>query len=215
MKNSEELLNIYDDAGVVIGAMPRHAAKASGRPVGAVNLLLLNGQAQVLLQRRPADKENGNLWDKSVGGHVSAGEDFDTAMVREAGEELFDDPLCPRVRLCASDAAFQAALEASDLSRQLVLHRVAFAARLRDVRRTPGGGFLSVLYRLAIYLGRTEVKLSDFRPQASEIAELRYVSASQVDEWLLAGRLAPNMAYLWLTQAHELLALASGSGRRA
>ncbi|HLA78179.1 MAG TPA: NUDIX domain-containing protein [Vicinamibacteria bacterium] len=211
MKSREELLNVYDPAGAVLDAWPRSEAKASGRAVGAVNLLLVTGRGQVLLQRRPVDKENGGLWDKSVGGHVSAGEDFDTAVVREAGEELFDDPVSPRVRLLASEAAFTVALGDADLSQQVVLRRVAWAANLRDVRLAPGGGSLNVLYHVAIYAGRTEVSLGDFRPQASEIAELRYVDASQVDRWLLEGRLAPNMAYLWLTQAHALLAVASGN----
>src|SRR3970040_2143291 len=77
----EELLNVYDEA-----------AKASGLAVGAVNALLVNRRGEVLLQRRPRDKENGARWDKSVGGHVSAGEEFDATLVREAGEELFSDP---------------------------------------------------------------------------------------------------------------------------
>jgi hypothetical protein len=47
--------------------------------------------------------------------------------------------------------------------------------------------------------------IASFRPQASEIAELRYLAAAEVDALLLAGRLAPNMAFLWLTQAQALL----------
>ena len=80
---AEELLNVYDAAGAVVDARPRRAAKASGLAVGAVNALVVNGRGEVLLQRRPADKENGARWDKSVGGHVSAGEEFDaTARAR-------------------------------------------------------------------------------------------------------------------------------------
>ena len=94
----EELLNVYDAAGTVVDARPRRAAKASGLAVGAVNALVVNGEGLVLMQRRPPDKENGARWDKSVGGHVSAGEEFDTTAVREAGEELFDDPREERTR---------------------------------------------------------------------------------------------------------------------
>jgi isopentenyldiphosphate isomerase len=92
---AEELLNVYDAEGRVVGAQPRRAAKASGLAVGAVNVLVLNDRGHLLMQRRPPDKENGGRWDKSVGGHVSAGEEFDTTAVREAGEELFDDPASP------------------------------------------------------------------------------------------------------------------------
>ena len=199
----EELLNVYDAEGRVTGALPRREAKRSGRAVGAVNALVINGHGELLMQRRPADKENGGLWDKSVGGHVSAGESFDETLVREAGEELFDDPRAKQVRL-VTDAAAREARD-FDLTRGVLLHPVERRFNLRDVRHAPGGGVRRVLYHLAIYAGRTELSLHAFRPQPSEIAELRYVPVDDVDAMLLEGRLAPNMAFLWLTQAQTLL----------
>jgi hypothetical protein len=205
----EELLNVYDLEANVVGAEPRRAAKASGLAVGAVNALLVNGRGQVLLQRRPEGKENGGRWDKSVGGHVSAGEDFDTTLCREAGEELFDDGASPRVRLAASEQEFQALLGGVDLRQHVLLRRVAFQRALRDVRLAPGGtGVRNVLYHLAIYAGRTDIPMDGFRPQASEIDELRYFPAAEVDRMLVASMLAPNMAFLWLTEGRALLALA-------
>ena len=203
----EELLNVYDAAGAVVDARPRRAAKASGLAVGAVNALLVNRGGEVLLQRRPADKENGARWDKSVGGHVSAGEEFDVTLVREAGEELFSDPASPRVRLAGSEREFADRLADTDLTQAVVLRRVALQLTLRDVRHAPGGGLRNVLYPVAIYAGRTDVPLESFRPQASEIEALRYLPAAEVDGMLLRGELAPNMAFLWLTQARDLLRL--------
>jgi len=205
----EELLNVYDAAGVVVDARPRRAAKASGLAVGAVNALLVNRGGEVLLQRRPADKENGGRWDKSVGGHVSAGEEFDTTLVREAGEELFSDPASTQVRLAGSERGFLDLLAGTDLAQSVVLRRVSLQLNLRDVRYAPGGGFRNVLYHVAIYAGRTDVPLESFRPQASEIDALRYFPATEVDAMMLRGDLAPNMSFLWLTQAHGLLRLAA------
>jgi hypothetical protein len=176
--------------------------------VGAVNALLVNERGEVLLQRRPGDKENGGLWDKSVGGHVSAGEAFDVTMVREAAEELFDDPASDRIRLAASEQDFAALLAMEDLTQRVVLRRVAFQRNLRDVRHAPEGGLRNVRYHVAIYTGHTRIPLERFRPQASEIDSLSYLPAAEVDRLLLSGRLAPNMAFLWLTQAHALLGLA-------
>ena len=202
---TEELLNVYDLEGRVVGAQPRRAAKESGLVVGAANVLVLGDGGRLLMQRRPADKENGGRWDKSVGGHVSAGEDFDTTAVREGGEELFDDPESTQVRL-ARDAREFAALEATvDLRRTVLLVRVGMQLALRDVRVAPGGGLRNVLYHLAIYHGRTAVRIQDFRPQKSEIDELRYFEPAEVDQLLLDGRMPPNMAFLWLTQAQALL----------
>jgi len=203
---AEERLNLYDAEVRVVGAETRRAAKASGFAVGAVNALLVDGQGRVLLQRRPPDKENGERWDKSVGGHVSAGEQFDETLVREAGEELFDDPRSPRILLAASEADFASRLRTADLSRDVLLRRVAFQKCLRDVRRAPDGTLRNVLYHVAIYAGRTDAPLPSFRPSPSEIVELAYFPAAEVDRMLLDGRLAPNMAFLWLTRAHELLA---------
>jgi isopentenyldiphosphate isomerase len=200
----EELLNVYDAEGRVTGAMPRRQAKRSGLAVGAVNALVLNGRGELLMQRRPSDKENGGHWDKSVGGHVSAGETFDVTLLREAGEELFDDPASTRVRLVA-EAEFEAALGAADLASLVLLRPLDRRMNLRDVRHAPGGGVRNVLYHVGIYAGRTEIPIEGFSPQASEIAELAYVPVPEVDAMLLGGRLAPNMAFLWLTQAQALL----------
>jgi 8-oxo-dGTP pyrophosphatase MutT (NUDIX family) len=210
----DETLNVYDEAGRVIGAQPRGEAKRSGLAVGAVNLLLVNAHGEVLLQRRPEDKENGGRWDKTVGGHVDAGETFDTAAVREAGEELFGDARSSRVRLAGSAGDLERALVAADLAREVVFRPEALHRNLRDVRLAPDGSLRTVVYHVATYVGRTDVALGDFRPQAGEIAGLRYASPSEVDALLVAGQLAPNMAFLWLTHARTLLALPGAGSPR-
>src|SRR5438034_4234173 len=144
----EELLNVYDAKGAVVDARPRRAAKASGLAVGAVNALLVDRRGFVLLQRRPADKENGARWDKSVGGHVSAGEEFDTTLVREAGEELFDDPASPHVRLARDRHEFDALERSEDLTRTVLFHRASFQLNLRSEEHAPDGGRRHVLYHL-------------------------------------------------------------------
>jgi hypothetical protein len=146
---------------------------------------------------------------------VAAGEDFDLTAVRETGEELFDDASSPRVRLAPSPETFVALLPGFDLQGAVLFHRASLQLGLRDVRRVPGpASWTNVVYHVAVYLGRTDVPREAFRPQASEIADLAYVSARAVDEMLLRGALAPNMAFLWLTHARPLLALA-GRGPEA
>lgn len=201
----EELLNVYDAAGEVVGARPRAEAKRSGLAVGAVNALVRDGAGRVLLQKRPADKENGGRWDKSVGGHVAAGEGFDATAVREAGEELFDDGAGARIVLARSRQHFDHLVRSVDLAASVVLHRVGLQLNLRDVRLAPGGGVRNVTYHVAIYEGRTAVPLDGFRRQRSEIDALAYFPLEEVDQMLLDGALAPNMAFLWLAYGHRLL----------
>jgi len=146
-----------------------------------------------------------------VGGHVDAGESFDEAAVREAGEELFGHASSPRVRLAGDEADFGRLVAEVDLTRDVVFRRVALQLNLRDVRLVPGGGTRNVVYHVASYLGRTDVPVEGFRPPADEITGLRYAAPSEVDGLLVRGALAPNMAFLWLTHARALLALAGGA----
>jgi hypothetical protein len=206
---NQEIVAVFDPLGRPTGALPRGEAKRSGHALGAVNVLLLNEQGEVLLQRRPVDKENGGRWDKSVGGHVDAGEGFDEAAVREAGEELFDDGRSSRVSLARDEAEVLRLAAAGELESAVAFARVSLQLGLRDVRLAPGGGDVrNVVYHVAVYLGRTDVPLEGFRPRGDEIAGLRYCGAAEVDAMLVRGDLAPNMAFLWLAHARALLSLA-------
>ena len=207
-----ERVQVYDEQGRPAGALPRDEAKRSRLAVGAVNVLLVNARGEVLLQRRPEDKENGGRWDKTVGGHVDEGEEFDAAARREAGEELFSDPASSRVHLARDEAEYEELAASLDLSRDVVFRRAALQLNLRDVRLLPEGrGLRNVVYHVASYLGRTDVPLEGFRPPADEIAGLCWTTPAEVDALLVGGKLAPNMAYLWLTHGRALLALAGHS----
>lgn len=207
----DERVAVFEAGGRAVGALPREEAKRSGLAVGAINVLLVNARGEVLLQRRREDKENGGRWDKTVGGHVDAGESFDEAAVREAGEELFHDASSPRVRLLGDEAELARVAAEADLTRQVLFFRSALHLNLRDVRLVPGGGLRNVVYHVASYLGRTDVAVGDFRPPADEITGLRYAPPEEVDGLLVRGELAPNMAFLWLTHGRALLALAGGA----
>ncbi len=188
-----ELLNIYDETGAVVGSMERGEAKAKGFAAGAVQLLLVNPEGRILLQRRRDDKENGGLWDKSVGGHVQAGETFDAALIREANEELFGSADADRVVLVSDLNA-----EAVD-PRPVRVRRIRMELGLRDIRyaATEDRPVINVTYHAGMYLGRTALALSDFTHQEEELAGLEYFEPAEVDRMLVNGRLAPNMAFLW------------------
>lgn len=188
-----ELLNVYDAAGVVVGSMERGEAKARGFAAGAVQMLVVNQDGRVLLQRRLDDKENGGLWDKSVGGHVQAGETFDKALLREANEELFGRADADRVAL-VDDLEAGSAEIASVRAR-----RVRLELGLRDIRyaATKDRQIINVTYHAALYLGRTALALADFARQEEELADLAYFEPAEIDRMLVGGELAPNMGFLW------------------
>jgi isopentenyldiphosphate isomerase len=87
----EEIFPIVDEAGNTIGEAPRsvcHDGKSKLlHPV--VHLHLFSSDGRLYLQKRGAMKDIlPGRWDTSVGGHVSPGESVDTALRREAFEEL-------------------------------------------------------------------------------------------------------------------------------
>ena len=87
---NEEWLSVVDDAGRIIGKAPRslcHRGEKILHPV--VHLHVLNPNGHIYLQKRPLDKLiQPGKWDSAVGGHISFGEDLETALRREAYEEI-------------------------------------------------------------------------------------------------------------------------------
>ena len=86
----EEWLPVVDEDGKVIGKAPRslcHNWQKILHPV--VHLHVLNLTGYFFLQKRPLNKAvQPGKWDTSVGGHISFGEDLETALHREAFEEI-------------------------------------------------------------------------------------------------------------------------------
>ena len=86
----EEWLPLVNEQGLIIGKAPRsicHQGEKLLHPV--VHLHVLNNQKHVYLQKRPLNKlVQPGKWDTAVGGHISDGETLETALKREAWEEI-------------------------------------------------------------------------------------------------------------------------------
>lgn len=87
---NEELLPIVNEQGEILGKAPRsvcHKGEKLLHPV--VHLHVFNTQKQAYLQKRPMNKlVQPGKWDTAVGGHISFGETLETALKREAWEEI-------------------------------------------------------------------------------------------------------------------------------
>jgi isopentenyldiphosphate isomerase len=86
----EEWLPVVEEDGKIIGKAPRslcHKGEKILHPV--VHLHVLNSHGHIYLQKRPLNKlVQPGKWDTAVGGHISFGEDLQTALQREAYEEI-------------------------------------------------------------------------------------------------------------------------------
>jgi isopentenyldiphosphate isomerase/intracellular septation protein A len=86
----EEWLPLVNAQGQIIGKAPRsacHRGEMLLHPV--IHLHVLNNQKHIYLQKRPLNKlVQPGKWDTAVGGHISVGETLETALKREAWEEI-------------------------------------------------------------------------------------------------------------------------------
>ncbi len=97
---SSEKLEVYDLEGNLVGVQDREEFyeeikqefKETGKitkKVKTIRLLLMNSSGRIYLQQRSKiKKENAGLYDKTIGGHVSAGDSFEMTVIRECAEEL-------------------------------------------------------------------------------------------------------------------------------
>jgi isopentenyl-diphosphate delta-isomerase type 1 len=87
---ADELYDVFDEDGRLVGQATRKEVHADRALIHrAVHVLLFRSDGRLLMQKRVKTKDVApGKWDTSVGGHVDAGEDYDTAARRELKEEL-------------------------------------------------------------------------------------------------------------------------------
>ena len=85
-----EYIDVLDENGVKTGEiLSRREIHKRGLWHRAIVVAVINEKNEILLQQRSMNKDkNPGLWDISVAGHVSAGQDAISAAVREIYEEI-------------------------------------------------------------------------------------------------------------------------------
>src|SRR3989338_6629550 len=82
-------VDIVGEKDNVVGCEEKDIAHQRGLWHRMSGIYLTNSEGKLLLQKRSATKDVfPNLWTQSVGGHVDAGESYETAALRELKEEL-------------------------------------------------------------------------------------------------------------------------------
>ncbi len=85
-----ELIDVLNEDGVLTGeVLPRSEVHKRGLWHRAIVVAIINEKNEILLQQRSEKKEkNAGMWDISVAGHISAGQDSLSAAAREINEEV-------------------------------------------------------------------------------------------------------------------------------
>ena len=85
----DEWFDVVNERDEPIRRATRWEVHATGLWHRAVHILVSDAGGRIFLQKRSMLKDlSPGLWDSSCSGHVDAGEDYDTAAVRELGEEI-------------------------------------------------------------------------------------------------------------------------------
>ena len=87
---SIELIDVLDENGVKTGEiLPRDEIHKKGLWHRSIVVAIINDNNEILLQQRSEGKEkNAGMWDISVAGHISTGQDALSAAAREINEEV-------------------------------------------------------------------------------------------------------------------------------
>ncbi len=87
---SKELIDVLDENGVKTGeVLSREEIHKKGLWHRAIVVAIINEKNEILLQQRADNKEkNAGMWDISVAGHISNGQDALSAAAREINEEV-------------------------------------------------------------------------------------------------------------------------------
>lgn len=85
----DEVFDVVNAEDAVIGAEKRSVVHRKRLMHRAIHVFVFNAAGQLYLQKRSLTKDSApGKWVSSCAGHVDSGEDYDTAALRELGEEL-------------------------------------------------------------------------------------------------------------------------------
>lgn len=87
---SKELIDVLDENGLKTGEiLSREEIHKKGLWHRSILVAIINQKNEILLQQRSSKKEkNAGMWDISVAGHISTGQDSLSAAAREINEEV-------------------------------------------------------------------------------------------------------------------------------
>ena len=84
---TEEIVDVIDQQGNFISTSPKSVAHKQGLLHKTVIAELINSRGEFCFVRQASDKQDAGQFVSPVGGHVSAGETDEEALIRECQEE--------------------------------------------------------------------------------------------------------------------------------
>lgn len=158
----EELIDILDENGVKTGeVLTRKEVHKRGLWHRAIAVAIINEQNEILIQQRSLKKEkNAGMWDISVAGHISSGQDALSAASREINEEV------------SVNLGFNVDIKE---------FRYMFSYRKEEIFKED---FIERQFYDFFVLRKNGLKAEDIKIQESEVEQIKFVSISELNEMI-------------------------------
>lgn len=157
-----EYIDVLDENGVKTGEiLSRKEIHQRGLWHRAIVIAIINENNEVLLQQRSINKDkNAGLWDISVAGHISTGQDAISAAAREINEEI--------------SVGIQAKVSITDF-------RYIFSYR---VSQKFADDYVENQFYDFFILRKNSLRTKDITLQKSEVQDAKFVSLQELEEIL-------------------------------
>ena len=161
----EKLIDVLDENGVKTGKIvTRSEVHKKGLWHRSIAVAIVNDDNKVLMQQRSYKKDkNAGMWDISVAGHISTGQDALSAASREINEEV------------SIDLGFK--VDIKDF-------RYMFSYRKEDIIRED---YIERQFYDFFILRKNGLKEEDIKVQESEVEQVKLVNISELYQMLEKG----------------------------
>lgn len=159
---SKELIDVLDENGVKTGEiLPRDEIHKKGLWHRAIVVAVINEENKILLQQRSEKKEkNAGMWDISVAGHISTGQDALSAAAREINEEV-----------------------SVNLGYNVDIKAFRYMFSYRTMQKCSENFIENQFYDFFI-LRKENIKIQDIKMQESEVQAIKFVSINELIEMI-------------------------------
>lgn len=153
-----ELIDVLDENGIKTGeVLSRNEVHKRGLWHRIIVVAIIDGQNRILMQQRSANKDkNPNMWDISVTGHISTGQDSLNAAYREINEEV-----------------------SIDLGYKVDIKDFRYMFSYRKEQKVNENHFDRQYYDFFI-LRKTKIDLTKIKFQESEVQQLKLISIPEL-----------------------------------
>lgn len=165
-----EYLDVLDENGIRTGeSLDRKEVHKRGLWHRAIVVAIVNEKNEILMQQRSANKDkNANLWDVSVAGHLSSGQDSLMAAAREINEEV-----------------------SINLGQTILIRDFRFMYSFRK-EQVFSEEFIERQFYDFFVLRQDHLDVSTITYQESEVQAIKFVNVSELREMIDKGLVVPR-----------------------